>query len=212
MSNPCVITPHCFIVSLALHMASVPHWLHYWWDSGHGHSSEHSTHGAHPQLLATSLGLNAHPVSGGQEIHNFYLLKIVTKQIAWFTSTKVAEICLLVFEKEWYHQNWNALDFTSLRLFVLSSSSKRVLISVLEPFSKPRRVASRSSIIVLYKFLWSDYDKKTGLSIMLGLTVMSRVWQHVAHRPMSAAPGCPRVLITIPGNGPNRHHICHFHL
>ena len=33
---------------------------------------------------------------------------------------------------------------------------------------------------------------------MLGLTVMSRVWQHVAHRPMSAAPGCPRVLVTIP--------------
>ena len=37
---------------------------------------------------------------------------------------------------------------------VLSSSTKRVLISVLEPFAKPRRVDP--PIIVLSKFWWSD--------------------------------------------------------
>ena len=51
----------------------------------------------------------------------------------------VAEICLLVFEKDCYHQNLNALDFPTA-FFVRSSSTKRVLISVLEPFAKPRRV------------------------------------------------------------------------
>ena len=75
----------------------------------------------------------------------------------WFYSEwhfSVAEICLLVFEKDCYHQNRNALDFPSA-FFVLSSSTKRVLISVLEPFAKPRRVDP--PIIVLSKFWWSDY-------------------------------------------------------